>query len=83
MVSKYRDILEPPAEMQMQRASPVLQRATPTQGNYRKSLPPLTSNKASGAAYSFIGHKPSLVPRIYLAMQESIRWMKSKSRVNL
>jgi neurobeachin len=33
MVSKYRDILEPPAEMQMQRASPVLQRATPTQGN--------------------------------------------------
>lgn len=34
MVSKYRDILEPPAEMQLQRASPVMaQRATPTQGN--------------------------------------------------
>lgn len=33
MVSKYRDILEPPAEIQMQRASPVLQRGTPTQGN--------------------------------------------------
>lgn len=33
MVSKYRDILEPPAEMQMQRASPVMQRSTPTQGN--------------------------------------------------
>jgi neurobeachin len=32
MVSKYRDILEPPAEIQMQRASPVMQRATPTQG---------------------------------------------------
>ncbi|CRK90982.1 CLUMA_CG004671, isoform B, partial [Clunio marinus] len=31
MVSKYRDILEPPAEIQMQRASPVMQRATPTQ----------------------------------------------------
>lgn len=33
MVSKYRDILEPPVEIQMQRNSPVLQRATPTQGN--------------------------------------------------
>lgn len=37
MVSKYRDILEPPAEMQLQRASPVLQRSTPTQGNYSRS----------------------------------------------
>ncbi len=32
MVSKYRDILEPPAEIQHQRSSPVLQRSTPTQG---------------------------------------------------
>ncbi|XP_070506091.1 neurobeachin isoform X12 [Chironomus tepperi] len=32
MVSKYRDILEPPAEVQIQRSSPVMQRATPTQG---------------------------------------------------
>jgi hypothetical protein len=31
MVSKYRDILEPPAEVQLQRSSPVMQRATPTQ----------------------------------------------------
>ncbi|XP_070506082.1 neurobeachin isoform X4 [Chironomus tepperi] len=31
MVSKYRDILEPPAEVQIQRSSPVMQRATPTQ----------------------------------------------------
>lgn len=33
MVSKYRDILEPPAEIQMQRASPIMQHATPSQGN--------------------------------------------------
>jgi hypothetical protein len=33
MVSKYRDILEPPAEVQIQqRSSPIMQRATPTQG---------------------------------------------------
>jgi hypothetical protein len=34
MVSKYRDILEPPAEIQMARASPVMQRQTPTQGKF-------------------------------------------------
>ncbi|XP_058444150.1 neurobeachin isoform X17 [Malaya genurostris] len=34
MVSKYRDILEPPPELQIHRnSSPVMQRATPTQGN--------------------------------------------------
>ncbi|XP_055616829.1 neurobeachin isoform X22 [Toxorhynchites rutilus septentrionalis] len=34
MVSKYRDILEPPPELQIHRnSSPVLQRSTPTQGN--------------------------------------------------
>ncbi|XP_055586011.1 neurobeachin isoform X11 [Uranotaenia lowii] len=34
MVSKYRDILEPPPELQIHRnSSPVTQRATPTQGN--------------------------------------------------
>lgn len=33
MVSKYRDILEPPAEIQQhQRNSPVMPRTTPTQG---------------------------------------------------
>lgn len=38
MVSKYRDILEPPPELQIHRnSSPVMQRATPTQGrsNFR------------------------------------------------
>lgn len=36
MVSKYRDILEPPAEVQL-RSSPVMQRATPTQqGNVKE-----------------------------------------------
>lgn len=43
MVSKYRDILEPPAEIQIQRSSPVMQRATPTQGMY--------SNKGNGNLY--------------------------------
>ncbi|XP_053681698.1 neurobeachin isoform X2 [Sabethes cyaneus] len=34
MVSKYRDILEPPPELQIHRnSSPVMQRSTPTQGN--------------------------------------------------
>ncbi|XP_062538096.1 neurobeachin isoform X15 [Armigeres subalbatus] len=34
MVSKYRDILEPPPELQIHRnSSPVMQRQTPTQGN--------------------------------------------------
>lgn len=33
MVSKYRDILEPPVEVQHQRSSPIMPRATPTQGN--------------------------------------------------
>lgn len=37
MVSKYRDILEPPAaEVQLQRSSPVMQRSTPTQGTFEK-----------------------------------------------
>lgn len=34
MVSKYRDILEPPVEVQHQRSSPIMPRATPTQGNH-------------------------------------------------
>lgn len=33
MVSKYRDILEPPADVPPPRVSPVVQRATPPQGN--------------------------------------------------
>lgn len=34
MVSKYRDILEPPTEIQHQRSSPIMARTTPTPGNF-------------------------------------------------
>uniref|UniRef100_A0A182STC5 Uncharacterized protein n=1 Tax=Anopheles maculatus TaxID=74869 RepID=A0A182STC5_9DIPT len=38
MVSKYRDILEPPVELQIHRnSSPVIHRSTPTQGRYRSA----------------------------------------------
>ncbi|KAG5684962.1 hypothetical protein PVAND_014167 [Polypedilum vanderplanki] len=42
MVSKYRDILEPPTEIQIQqRSSPIMQRATPTQVAMESSNRPL------------------------------------------
>ncbi|CAO1392263.1 unnamed protein product [Diamesa tonsa] len=44
MVSKYRDILEPPAEIQMQRQSPVMQRSTPTQESSNRPLFPQWSH---------------------------------------
>ncbi|XP_058444135.1 neurobeachin isoform X3 [Malaya genurostris] len=45
MVSKYRDILEPPPELQIHRnSSPVMQRATPTQDSSNRPLFPQWSH---------------------------------------
>ncbi|XP_055616810.1 neurobeachin isoform X5 [Toxorhynchites rutilus septentrionalis] len=45
MVSKYRDILEPPPELQIHRnSSPVLQRSTPTQDSSNRPLFPQWSH---------------------------------------
>lgn len=70
MVSKYRDILEPPPELQIHRnSSPVMQRATPTQGRsnnfrtpsrcplYQSSLP-----LSIAVALNVLPFQPGIVP---------------------